>query len=61
MLITDMPLDLRYKKTRAIRRRLTFKEKNLITEKAHKKLIHFPARSEFDDPLLDIAPCCVFS
>jgi large subunit ribosomal protein L35e len=42
----DLPLDLRYKKTRAIRRRLTHNEANAITEKAHKKAIHFPARSE---------------
>lgn len=41
-----MPLDLRYKKTRAIRRRLTTKEANAVTVKAHKKAIHFPKRSE---------------
>jgi hypothetical protein len=40
-----MPLDLRYKKTRAIRRRLTKHEVNLVTEKQHKKDIHFPLRS----------------
>ncbi|WVW80924.1 hypothetical protein I302_102915 [Kwoniella bestiolae CBS 10118] len=39
-----LPLDLRYKKTRAIRRRLTHKEANAITEKQHKKNIHFPQR-----------------
>ncbi|KZV81169.1 putative ribosomal protein L35, partial [Exidia glandulosa HHB12029] len=39
-----MPLDLRYKKTRAIRRRLTKHEKSLVTEKQHKKNIHFPLR-----------------
>ncbi|WVR08601.1 hypothetical protein IAU60_005656 [Kwoniella sp. DSM 27419] len=39
-----LPLDLRYKKTRAIRRRLTHKEAHLITEKQHKKQIHFPQR-----------------
>ncbi|KAL7422329.1 60S ribosomal protein L35, L29 [Cryptotrichosporon argae] len=39
-----IPLDLRYKKTRAIRRRLTKKEASLITEKQHKKDIHFPQR-----------------
>nr|XP_018259682.1 ribosomal protein L29 [Kwoniella dejecticola CBS 10117]OBR81840.1 ribosomal protein L29 [Kwoniella dejecticola CBS 10117] len=39
-----LPLDLRYKKTRAIRRRLTHKEANAITEKQHKRNIHFPAR-----------------
>ncbi|ODN82838.1 ribosomal protein L29 [Cryptococcus amylolentus CBS 6039] len=38
------PLDLRYKKTRAIRRRLTEKEASAITVKQHKKNIHFPAR-----------------
>jgi hypothetical protein len=42
----DLPLDLRYKKTRAIRRRLTKHESHLITEKQHKKDIHFPKRSE---------------
>lgn len=41
-----MPLDLRYKKTRAIRRRLTKKEAGAITTKAHKKAVHFPQRSE---------------
>lgn len=40
----DLPLDLRYKKTRAIRRRLTHKEKSAITEREHKKQIHFPQR-----------------
>ena len=40
----DLPLDLRYKKTRAIRRRLTKKESSAITERTHKKLVHFPAR-----------------
>lgn len=40
----DTPLDLRYKKTRAIRRRLTTKEASAITERQHKKQIHFPAR-----------------
>ena len=44
LISTDLPLDLRHKKTRAIRRRLTHKEANLITEKQHKKDIHFPAR-----------------
>ncbi|EJT47894.1 ribosomal protein L35 [Trichosporon asahii var. asahii CBS 8904] len=39
-----IPLDLRYKKTRAIRRRLTEKEKNAKTVKAQKKAIHFPQR-----------------
>jgi large subunit ribosomal protein L35e len=44
LLIPDLPLDLRYKKTRAIRRRLTHNEKTAITEKQHKKQIHFPQR-----------------
>ena len=39
-----IPLDLRYKKTRAIRRRLTKKEANATTLKAHKKAVHFPQR-----------------
>ncbi|KAH7097425.1 60S ribosomal protein L35 [Auriculariales sp. MPI-PUGE-AT-0066] len=39
-----LPLDLRYKKTRAIRRRLTKHEKSRTTEKQHKKAIHFPLR-----------------
>ncbi|WVN89608.1 uncharacterized protein L203_104836 [Cryptococcus depauperatus CBS 7841] len=39
-----LPLDLRYKKTRAIRRRLTKKEASAVTERQHKKDIHFPAR-----------------
>ncbi|KAJ9097613.1 60S ribosomal protein L35 [Naganishia onofrii] len=39
-----LPLDLRYKKTRAIRRALTKNERSLITEKQHKKDIHFPIR-----------------
>ncbi|GFZ48169.1 60S ribosomal protein L35 [Saitozyma sp. JCM 24511] len=39
-----LPLDLRYKKTRAIRRRLTHKEASAKTEKQRKKDIHFPAR-----------------
>lgn len=42
-----MPLDLRYKKTRAIRRRLSKKEAGAITTKAHKKAVHFPQRSEW--------------
>jgi len=37
-------LDLRPKKTRAIRRRLTKYEANRMTERAHKKEIHFPQR-----------------
>ncbi|KAF8507593.1 ribosomal protein L35 [Gautieria morchelliformis] len=39
-----LPLDLRYKKTRAIRRRLTPHERSLKTEKQRKKDIHFPLR-----------------
>jgi len=39
-----MPLDLRPQRTRAIRRRLTPSEKSRITEKQHKKNIHFPIR-----------------
>ncbi|TFY78511.1 hypothetical protein EWM64_g5500 [Hericium alpestre] len=39
-----LPLDLRPKKTRAIRRRLTPHEKSLKTVKQHKKDIHFPQR-----------------
>ena len=38
------PLDLRSKKTRAIRRRLTQHEASLVTEKAKKKQTHFPQR-----------------
>lgn len=43
---TDLPLDLRHKKTRAIRRRLTKGEKASKTEKQHKREIHFPTRSK---------------
>ncbi|KAF8138285.1 ribosomal protein L29 [Boletus edulis] len=39
-----LPLDLRPKKTRAIRRRLTKHEASSRTEKQHKKDIHFPLR-----------------
>ncbi|KAL1853072.1 60S ribosomal protein L35, L29 [Paecilomyces lecythidis] len=39
-----LPLDLRAKKTRAIRRRLTKHEATLITEKERKRQIHFPQR-----------------
>ncbi|RGB24138.1 60S ribosomal protein L35 [Rhizophagus diaphanus] len=38
------PLDLRPKKTRAIRRRLTKYEVNKRTKRAHEKAIHFPQR-----------------
>jgi large subunit ribosomal protein L35e len=39
-----LPLDLRQKKTRAIRRRLTKEELSKKTLKQKKKEIHFPAR-----------------
>ncbi|WEW61635.1 60S ribosomal protein L35, L29 [Emydomyces testavorans] len=39
-----LPLDLRPKQTRAIRRRLTKHEASLITEKQRKKRMHFPQR-----------------
>ncbi|KAL1653404.1 60S ribosomal protein L35, L29 [Didymella pomorum] len=39
-----LPLDLRSKQTRAIRRRLTKHESSLVTEKQKKKNIHFPQR-----------------
>ncbi|KAJ3356070.1 60S ribosomal protein L35 [Entophlyctis luteolus] len=39
-----VPLDLRAKRTRAIRRRLTANERALKTVKAQKKLTHFPQR-----------------
>jgi large subunit ribosomal protein L35e len=39
-----LPLDLRPKQTRAIRRRLTKHEATLISEKQRKKQIHFPQR-----------------
>jgi len=39
-----LPLDLRPKKTRAIRRRLTKHETSLKTEKQRKKDVHFPLR-----------------
>jgi len=39
-----LPLDLRPKKTRAIRRRLTKNEKSLKTLKQSKKDTHFPRR-----------------
>ncbi|KAI6113681.1 ribosomal protein L35 [Pisolithus croceorrhizus] len=39
-----LPLDLRPKKTRAIRRRLTKHEASLKTVKQRKKDIHFPIR-----------------
>lgn len=39
-----LPLDLRAKKTRAIRRRLTKHERTLTTEKSKKVATHFPKR-----------------
>jgi large subunit ribosomal protein L35e len=39
-----LPLDLRPKQTRAIRRRLTKKEAGLRTEKQKKRQMHFPMR-----------------
>ena len=39
-----LPLDLRPKKTRAIRRRLSKYESTIVTEKQKKKLTHFPQR-----------------
>ncbi len=42
-----LPLDLRPKKTRAIRRRLTKTQANLKTEKERKKLQYFPASRRF--------------
>ncbi|CAI2161669.1 14031_t:CDS:2 [Funneliformis geosporum] len=38
------PTDLRPKKTRAIRRRLSKNEAKMTTLRAHKKAIHFPQR-----------------
>jgi large subunit ribosomal protein L35e len=40
-----LPLDLRAKQTRAIRRRMTKHEQNLVTEKQAKKQTHFPQRN----------------
>ncbi|KZF22276.1 hypothetical protein L228DRAFT_247928 [Xylona heveae TC161] len=40
-----LPLDLRAKQTRAIRRRLTKHEATLVTEKQKKKQVHFPQRT----------------
>ena len=39
-----LPLDLRPKKTRAIRRRLSRHEATIVTEKQKKKSTHFPQR-----------------
>ncbi|KAF2460938.1 60S ribosomal protein-like protein L35 [Lineolata rhizophorae] len=40
-----LPLDLRPKQTRAMRRRLTRHELSLVTEKQKKKQTHFPQRN----------------
>jgi large subunit ribosomal protein L35e len=42
-----LPLDLRPKKTRAIRRRLTKTQASLQTEKAKKKAQYFPANRRY--------------
>ena len=39
-----LPLDLRPKHTRAIRRRLNKHERTRVSEKGRKKAMHFPAR-----------------
>jgi len=39
-----LPLDLRAKQTRAIRRRLSKHEAGKVTEKQKKKMVHFPQR-----------------
>lgn len=39
-----LPLDLRPKKTRAMRRRLTKHEATLVSEKQKKRQMHFPQR-----------------
>lgn len=39
-----MPTDLRAKKTRAIRRRLTKEESSIVSERQQKKLSNFPMR-----------------
>ncbi|EON61357.1 60S ribosomal protein L35 [Coniosporium apollinis CBS 100218] len=39
-----MPLDLRPKQTRAMRRRLSKHEASLVTEKQKKRAMHFPQR-----------------
>ncbi|GAB7348563.1 hypothetical protein MBLNU459_g6953t1 [Dothideomycetes sp. NU459] len=40
-----LPLDLRAKQTRAIRRRLSKSEASIVTEKQKKKNTHFPQRN----------------
>lgn len=42
-----LPLDLRPKKTRAIRRRLTAVQSKLVTEKAKKKALYFPSNRRY--------------
>ena len=42
-----LPLDLRPKKTRAIRRRLTKAQSKLVTEKAKKKALYFPTNRRY--------------
>ena len=42
-----LPLDLRPKKTRAIRRRLTAVQSKLVTEKAKKKALYFPTNRRY--------------
>jgi len=39
-----LPLDLRVKKTRAIRRRLSEKDASRVTQKQKKRQMHFPQR-----------------
>jgi hypothetical protein len=66
-----MPLDLRPKKTRAIRRRLTKHEATLKTEKAKKRETYFPQRKyaikvclprdRYGEAELAVAPCFVRS
>ena len=41
---TYIPLDLRAKKTRALRRKLTYQQAEKLTLKAKKKATHFPQR-----------------
>eukprot|EP00775_Hariotina_reticulata_P013087 gene13087-13214_t len=41
---TFLPLDLRVKKTRALRRALTTEQKNLLTKKEQKRGVAFPSR-----------------
>ncbi|THU45330.1 hypothetical protein C4D60_Mb02t16750 [Musa balbisiana] len=48
-----IPLDLRPKKTRAIRRRLTKHQESLKTEREKKKEMYFPMRKRLRDANLD--------